>query len=70
MAHQEQEEHIERKYNHFWLLDLTRDDLYRRGIAAIDRDESAAAAHRAELQGGLKGLGPKVRDEPTVAFFL
>ena len=28
----QQEEHIERKYNHFRLLDLTRDDLYRRGI--------------------------------------
>ena len=35
----EEEEHIERKYNHFRLLDLTRDDLYRRGIAAIDIDE-------------------------------
>ena len=35
----EEEEHIERKYNHFRLLDLTRDDLYRRGIAGIDMDE-------------------------------
>ena len=26
----EEEEHIKRKYNHFRLLDLTRDDLYRR----------------------------------------
>ena len=33
------EERIERKYNHFRLLDLTRDDLYRWGIAAIDIDE-------------------------------
>ena len=55
----EEEEHIERKYNHFRLLDLTRDDLYRRGIAAIDIDEWAPAAHRAEPQG----------NEPTVAFF-
>ena len=37
----EEEEHIERKYNHFRLLDLTRDDLYRRGIAGIDMDEWA-----------------------------
>ena len=29
----------------------------------------APPGHRAEPQGGLKGLGPKVRDEPTVAFF-
>ena len=35
----EEEERIERKYNHFRLLDLTRDDLYRRGIAAIAIDE-------------------------------
>ena len=35
----EEEEHIEHKYNHFRLLELTRDDLYRRGIAAIDIDE-------------------------------
>ena len=35
----EEEEHIERKYNHFWLLDLTRHDLYRRGVAGIDMDE-------------------------------
>ena len=35
----EEEEHIERKCNHFRLLDLTRDDLYPLGIAAIDIDE-------------------------------
>ena len=35
----EEEEPIERKYNHFRLLNLTRDDLYRRGIAGIDTDE-------------------------------
>ena len=35
----EEEEHIKCKYNHFRLLDLTRDDLYCRGIAAIDIDE-------------------------------
>ena len=35
----EEEGHVERKYNHFRLLDLTRDDLYCRGIAAIDIDE-------------------------------
>ena len=32
----EEEEHIERKYNHFRLIDLTHDDLYRWGI---DMDE-------------------------------
>ena len=64
----QQEEHIERKYNHFRLLDLTRDDLYHRGVAAIDIDEWAPATHRAEPQGGLKGLGPKVRDEPQAIF--
>ena len=35
----EEEEHIERKFNYFRLLDLTRDDLYRWGIAGIDMDE-------------------------------
>ena len=34
----EEEEHIERQYNHFRLLDLTRDDLYRRGIAGMGMD--------------------------------
>ena len=32
----EEEEHVERKYNHFRLIDLTRDDLYDMGIPAIE----------------------------------
>jgi len=32
----EEEDHIERKYNHFRLVDLTREDLYDMGIPAIE----------------------------------
>lgn len=34
--HFEEEDHIERKYNHFRLVDLTREDLYDMGIPAIE----------------------------------
>ena len=35
----EEERHAERKYNHFRLIDLTREDLYAMGVRAILDDE-------------------------------
>ena len=35
----EEEEHAERKYNHFWLIDLIREELYAMGVPAILDDE-------------------------------
>ena len=35
----EEEEHAEQKYNHFWLIDLIREELYAVGVPAILDDE-------------------------------
>ena len=35
----EEEGHTERKYNHFRLIDLTREELYAMGVPAILDDE-------------------------------
>ena len=35
----EEEGHVERKFNHFWLIDYTRDNLYDMGISGGDYDE-------------------------------
>ena len=35
----EEEAHAQRKYNHFRLIDLTREELYVMGVAAIFDDE-------------------------------
>ena len=38
----EEEEHVERKYNHFRLFDLTRDELYDMGISTSEDFEKSA----------------------------
>ena len=35
----EEEGHVERRYNHFRLIDLTREELYVMGVPAILDDE-------------------------------